>query len=195
MIYPLSWQVRLVNPCPRSSSRRRERIGLRSDYSSSVSRGATTRVIVNVIEEWSADSASSDHRSLVRSSLLASCLAMCMGVSRFHSLRGTVKRDECTDRRCSFARDGGLPGKRFFGKTSSSLGLPVNGFLLHSVIQCALACIYFGSLAAFNAFLGVSVLSLGGACFLPILISFCEGRNKIKGAKYYKGKFGFFCNV
>jgi hypothetical protein len=63
------------------------------------------------------------------------------------------------------------------------------------VIQCALACIYFGSLAAFNAFLGVSVLSLGGACFLPILISFCEGRNKIKGAKYYKGKFGFFCNV
>ena len=72
--------------------------------------------------------------------------------------------------------------------------MPINGFLLHSVIQCALACIYFGSTAAFNAFLGVSVLSLGGACFVPILVSFLGGRRKIRGAKFFKGKVGFFAN-
>lgn len=72
--------------------------------------------------------------------------------------------------------------------------MPVNGFLLHSVIQCALTCIYFGSTAAFNAFLGVSVLSLGGACFLPILVSLVRGRKDIKETKFYKGKFGLFCN-
>jgi len=94
----------------------------------------------------------------------------------------------------AFARDGGIPGRAFFGKTSKKLEMPVNGFILHSVIQMALSCIYFGSTAAFNAFLGVSVLSLGGACFVPILVSFCGGRRKISGAKYYKGKFGFFCN-
>ncbi|WVR08379.1 hypothetical protein IAU60_005434 [Kwoniella sp. DSM 27419] len=93
-----------------------------------------------------------------------------------------------------FARDGGIPGRSFFGKTSKRLEMPLNGFLLHSVIQCALACIYFGSTAAFNAFLGVSVLSLGGACFVPILVSFLRGRRDIAGAKFYKGKFGYFCN-
>ncbi|WRT63502.1 uncharacterized protein IL334_000407 [Kwoniella shivajii] len=93
-----------------------------------------------------------------------------------------------------FARDGGIPGRGFFGKTSKRLEMPLNGFLLQSIIQCALACIYFGSTAAFNAFLGVSVLSLGGACFVPILVSFLRGRKLITGAKYYKGKFGFFCN-
>lgn len=73
--------------------------------------------------------------------------------------------------------------------------MPLNGFLLHSVIQCALTCIYFGSTAAFNAFLGVSVICLGSACLIPILISFLNGRKEIKRAKFYKGKIGFFCNV
>ena len=82
-----------------------------------------------------------------------------------------------------------------FGRVSSKLELPLNAFFLMTAIQCALACIYFGSSAAFNAFLGVSVICLGGACFLPILISFLRGRKEIKSGRFYKGKFGFFCNV
>ena len=73
--------------------------------------------------------------------------------------------------------------------------MPVNGFILQSVIQCALTCIYFGSTAAFNAFLGVSVLCLGGACFVPILVSFVRGRKEVKEGVFYKGKLGFFCNM
>ncbi|ORX38207.1 gaba permease-like protein [Kockovaella imperatae] len=95
----------------------------------------------------------------------------------------------------AFARDGGLPGRSILGKTSARFEMPLNGFLLHSIIQCALACIYFGSTEAFNAFLGVSVICLGSACFVPILVSFLEGRKKIQGAKFYKGKFGYFANV
>jgi hypothetical protein len=73
--------------------------------------------------------------------------------------------------------------------------MPVNGFLLHSVIQMALTCIYFGSTAAFNAFLGVSVLCLGSACYIPILISFVRGRKEIREGVFYKGKIGFACNM
>jgi amino acid transporter len=95
----------------------------------------------------------------------------------------------------SFARDGGLPGQRWLSQTSKRHEMPLNGFIVQSVIQCALACIYFGSTAAFNAFLGVSVLCLGGSCFVPILLSFCNGRKIISGTRFFKGKVGFFCNV
>ncbi|KAI9632976.1 amino acid transporter, partial [Dioszegia hungarica] len=95
----------------------------------------------------------------------------------------------------AFARDGGLPGQKWLSKTSKRAEMPLNGFILQSVIQCALACIYFGSTAAFNAFLGVSVLCLGGSCFVPILLSFCGGRKQIMGTKFYKGKIGFAANV
>jgi hypothetical protein len=78
---------------------------------------------------------------------------------------------------------------------SSKLELPLNAFFVNTVIQCALACIYFGSLAAFNAFLGVSVICLGGACFLPILVSFIRGRKEVAQGRYYKGAIGFVCNV
>jgi len=71
----------------------------------------------------------------------------------------------------------------------------LNAFLLNTAVQCALACIYFGSLAAFNAFLGVSVICLGSSCFIPILISFLSGRKEVAKGKFYQGKIGFVCNV
>ena len=127
------------------------------------------------------------HWSLLRSCMLHRLIKMYLGVSwDTHPLRNANK---------SFSRDGGLPGARWLGRVSSKLELPLNAFYLMTFIQCALACIYFGSSAAFNAFLGVSVICLGGACFLPILISFLRGRKEVKLGRFYKGKFGYFCNV
>jgi hypothetical protein len=73
--------------------------------------------------------------------------------------------------------------------------MPLNAFFLNTAVQMALTCIYFGSTAAFNAFLGVAVISLGSACCIPVAISFFRGREQIKDAPFYKGKIGYFCNM
>lgn len=95
----------------------------------------------------------------------------------------------------AFSRDGGIPGHQLWGRVSKRLEMPLNAFFLNTAVQGALTCIYFGSTAAFNAFLGVSVISLGSACAIPIAISFFRGRKDIADAPFYKGKIGFFCNV
>lgn len=115
---------------------------------------------------------------------------MHLGVSCF--LRSALAASTLTH---SFSRDGGLPGARIFGKINTKLDLPLNAFFLNTVIQCALACIYFGSTAAFNAFLGVSVICLGSSCFIPILLSFINRRQEVSLGRFYKGKIGLICNV
>lgn len=95
----------------------------------------------------------------------------------------------------SFSRDGGIPGFKLWSRVSKRLEMPLNAFFLNTAVQAALTCIYFGSSAAFNAFLGVSVISLGSACAIPIGISFFRGRREIADAPFYKGKLGAFCNV
>lgn len=95
----------------------------------------------------------------------------------------------------SFSRDGGIPGHTLWRRTSKRLEMPLNAFFLNTAVQMALTCIYFGSTAAFNAFLGVSVISLGSACAIPIAISFFRGRTEISDAPFFKGKIGYFCNM
>jgi len=95
----------------------------------------------------------------------------------------------------SFSRDGGIPGHTIWGKVSKRLEMPLNAFFLNTAVQMALACIYFGSIAAFNAFLGVAVISLGSACCIPVALSFFRGREEIKAAPFYKGKIGYVCNM
>ncbi|KAK1923905.1 amino acid transporter [Papiliotrema laurentii] len=95
----------------------------------------------------------------------------------------------------AFARDGGLPGSRWFGKASKRHGMPLNAFFLNVAVQVALTCLYFGSTAAFNAFIGVAVICLGSSYLVPIAISFFRGRTEVKYGRFYKGKLGAFCNV
>ncbi len=91
--------------------------------------------------------------------------------------------------------------------------MPLPAFVLLVVIQFALSCIYFGSTAAFNAFIGVAVvclgalyrgleelcrltrISLGTSYLIPIAMSFFRGRKLISGAPFFKGKLGYFCNM
>jgi hypothetical protein len=72
--------------------------------------------------------------------------------------------------------------------------MPVNAFFLNVVLQAALTCIYFGSTAAFNAFISVAVICLGTSYLVPIAISFFRGRREVAQGKFYKGKLGYFCN-
>jgi amino acid transporter len=60
----------------------------------------------------------------------------------------------------SFARDGAMPGSRWWKKVNLKLDVPFNAMMLSMVIQCLLGLIYFGSTAAFNAFSGVGVVFL-----------------------------------
>lgn len=94
-----------------------------------------------------------------------------------------------------FARDGGLPFAKTFGSVSSRHQLPVNAFLLNIAVQMILTCIYFGSSAAFNAFVGVAVICLGTSYVVPVIISFARGRELVKQGKFYKGRVGYMCNM
>jgi hypothetical protein len=55
--------------------------------------------------------------------------------------------------------------------------------------------LYFGSSAAFNAFIGVAVICLGSSYLVPISISFFSGRKAVSTAKFYKGRLGYVCNM
>ncbi|GFZ48289.1 LOW QUALITY PROTEIN: hypothetical protein JCM24511_06037 [Saitozyma sp. JCM 24511] len=94
-----------------------------------------------------------------------------------------------------FSRDGGLPGSKFFGRVSQRHEMPLNAFFLCAVVQVVLTCLYFGSSAAFNAFIGVAVICLGSSYLVPILVSLVRGRKEVAQGKFYQGKLGLFCNI
>ncbi|KAK5268117.1 hypothetical protein LTR99_003050 [Exophiala xenobiotica] len=95
----------------------------------------------------------------------------------------------------SFARDGAMPGSRWWKKVNLKLDVPFNAMMLSMVIQCLLGLIYFGSTAAFNAFSGVGVVFLTIAYTIPIAISLFTGRKTLKQGHYDFGMFGIFCNI
>lgn len=100
--------------------------------------------------------------------------------------------------RCTwaFARDGAIPGSKYLARVSQRHQMPVNAFLLCVVVQVLLSCLYFGSSAAFNAFISVAVICLGTSYVIPVIISVARGRDRLVGAKFYLGRrFGMFCNV
>jgi len=95
----------------------------------------------------------------------------------------------------AFARDGAIPGSKWWTKVNPSLDVPVNAMMLSMAVQIILGVIYFGSSAAFNAFSGVGVICLTTSYATPIAISLLMGRKKVKGAKFHLGSLGTFCNV
>lgn len=87
----------------------------------------------------------------------------------------------------AFARDGALPGSNWFKKVNVGLGIPLNGMIGSFIFQVALAAIYFGSHAAFNAFNGVGVIFLNLSYVIPIGISLARGRKDLVGSPYNLG--------
>jgi hypothetical protein len=73
--------------------------------------------------------------------------------------------------------------------------MPLNAFFLCAAVQVVLTCLYCGSSAAFNAFIGVAVICLGSSYLVPILVSLIRGRKEVAQGRFYQGKLGLFCNV
>ncbi|KAH6898107.1 amino acid/polyamine transporter I [Thelonectria olida] len=95
----------------------------------------------------------------------------------------------------AFARDGAVPGAKWWMKINRKLDVPLNAMMLSMAVQLALGLIYFGSTAAFNAFSGVGVISLTVSYAVPVAISLATGRKQVKTGQFFLGPIGTFCNV
>lgn len=104
----------------------------------------------------------------------------------------TTAASRCT---WAFSRDGAIPGSKWWRVVNKKLDVPLNAMMLSMVIQIALGCIYFGSVAAFNAFSGSAVIFLTLAYTSPVAVSLFGGRKSLKLGQYDFGAFGVFCNV
>lgn len=96
----------------------------------------------------------------------------------------------------AFARDGAIPGSKWFRKVDGRLGIPLNSMMLGMVIELLLGLIYFGSTAAYNAFSGVGVIFLTLSYACPVAASFVLCRRRaIKFGNFDLGVLGVFCNI
>jgi amino acid transporter len=95
----------------------------------------------------------------------------------------------------AFARDGTVPGAKYWARISPTLHIPLNAMILSTGIQILLGLIYFGSVTAFNAFSGVGVICLTASYATPITISLLRGRKEVKRGRFYFGPLGTICNI
>ena len=95
----------------------------------------------------------------------------------------------------AFARDGVIPGSRWWKKVNTKLDVPLNAMMLCMVVEILLGLTYFGSTAALNGFSGAGVIFLTIARVMPIVCSLATGRKSLKDGAYDFGVFGVFCNV
>ncbi|KAK3672922.1 hypothetical protein LTR78_007275 [Recurvomyces mirabilis] len=118
-------------------------------------------------------------------------LFLILGIMFFAGIGALTASSRCT---YAFARDGGVPGSRWFGTTNKQLGIPFWGLVLSTVVCSLLGLIYFGSTAAFGSFTGVATICLSCGYGLPILVSVLRGRRLVKHSTYSLGRFGFIIN-
>lgn len=104
----------------------------------------------------------------------------------------TTASSRCT---WAFARDGAIPGSRWWKKVNPKLDIPLNAMMLCMVVEILLGLIYFGSTAAFNGFSGAGVVFLTISYVMPVFVSLITGRKSLKNGHYDFGVFGVFCNV
>ena len=100
--------------------------------------------------------------------------------------------------RCTwaFARDGAIPGSRWWRTVNKKLDVPLNSMMLGMVIELLIGLIYFGSSAAYNAFSGVGVILLTLSYACPIAVSLLlRRREDIKHGSFDLGALGLFCNI
>ncbi|KAL8906030.1 MAG: hypothetical protein Q9171_006440 [Xanthocarpia ochracea] len=104
----------------------------------------------------------------------------------------TTASSRCT---WAFARDGAIPGSKWWKQINPKLDVPLNAMMMIMVVELVLGLIYFGSSAAFNAFSGVGVICLTLSYACPILINLITGRKQVAAGNFFLGKLGYFCNI
>lgn len=115
-----------------------------------------------------------------------------IALALFCGIACTTVASRCT---WAFARDGGIPGMKWWGPVHRYLKVPLNAMMLSMITQISLGCIYFGSETAFNAFLSAGVIFLTVSCAIPIAASLFSGRKDIAKGKFFLGRVGVFCNI
>ncbi|KAF1995713.1 amino acid transporter [Amniculicola lignicola CBS 123094] len=113
-------------------------------------------------------------------------------LAMFCGIGCTTATSRCT---WAFARDGAIPGSKWWSQINNKLDVPLNAMLMTSAIEILLALIYFGSAAAYNAFAGVGVICLTMSYACPIIASVAGGRKHIAAGSFNLGALGLFCNV
>ena len=115
-----------------------------------------------------------------------------LGVAIFCSISITVAASRCT---WAFARDGAIPGHKWWAKVDSNQ-TPVNALALLTIIQMLLGLINFGSTAAFTAFASVGTIALAVAYAIPVVASMLQGRRAISTAKFgWPAAVGWTVNI
>ena len=104
----------------------------------------------------------------------------------------TTAASRCT---WAFARDGAIPGSKWWKVVNPKMDVPLNAMMLSMAVQIVLGVLYFGSSAAFNAFSGVGVICLTVSYAVPIAVSLFRGRTHIKDGKFDMGMLGLVSNI
>lgn len=96
----------------------------------------------------------------------------------------------------ALARDGALPFPEKFVEVNSEndYKIPKNALYLSMIMVGIISLFSLVSAAAFNAFLGTSVILLSFANGIPIICSMLNKRQKIKGGVFRLRKFGWIVN-
>ncbi|KIK57897.1 hypothetical protein GYMLUDRAFT_262759 [Collybiopsis luxurians FD-317 M1] len=116
------------------------------------------------------------------------------GVCIFCSIPVNVSASRAT---WSFARDKAIPFHHIVSHVSTNHfgGLPIAALMLSLAVQSLLALIYLGSTTAFNAFVGIGVISLMTSYAMPITLSLRNGRREVKDAAFSLGRWGTALNI
>ena len=96
----------------------------------------------------------------------------------------------------ALSRDKATPFAKYFSKINVRTHNPFNATLVCAVLNTLLACIYVGSVTAFNAFVGSFVIfstASYAAAILPHLLS--RRRNVAPGPFWMRGWIGFVVNA
>ncbi|OAL01987.1 amino acid permease-like protein [Phaeosphaeriaceae sp. SRC1lsM3a] len=119
-------------------------------------------------------------------------LFLILGILFFAGTGALTAASRCT---YAFARDGAIPGSRFWKKVDKRFDIPLGALILSTAVDCLLGLIYFGSSAAFNSFTGVATICLSTSYGMPILISVIRGRQAVKNSSFSLGRFGYAINI
>ena len=119
-------------------------------------------------------------------------LFIILGVFAFAGIGSLTVALRCT---WAFARDGAIPGSRWWSQVHRRLDIPLNALILSTVVVSLLGLIYLGNTAAFAAFTGVATICLSISYGIPIAIAMFRGRKMLLDAPYSLGRFGYVINA
>ncbi|KAK5062920.1 hypothetical protein LTR84_004996 [Exophiala bonariae] len=96
----------------------------------------------------------------------------------------------------AFARTGGLPAGRIFGRTHQSLQVPVVAVVACSTLAASLSLLVFGPYTVLNGIFGSSIVCLNVTYWIPIFFMMIKGRKTLPTKRTFNmGHAGPFINA